>query len=76
MNALLALIKRLTYPEEDGHDDVRARAEVPADGDCEVPGEEGEPAEEEGSHHHPQGHECLVFFPPHRAPHGLPLVRS
>ena len=66
----------LTYPEEDGDNDVWTGTEIPADGDGEVPGEEGQPAEEEGPHHHAQGHEGLVLLPPHRATHGAPLVRA
>ena len=50
--------------------------EIPTDGDCEVPGEEGEPAEEEGPHDDAQGDEGLVLLPPHGATHGPPLVRA
>ena len=66
----------LTYPEEDGDDDVGTGAAVPADGDGEVPGEEGEPAEKEGPHHHTQRHEGLVLPPPHSGPHCPPLLRT
>ena len=34
-------------------------AGVPAEGEGEVPGEEGQPAHQEGAHHHPQRHERL-----------------
>ena len=37
-----------------------------ADGDGEVPGEEGQPAEEEGAQHDAQRHEGLVLLPPRR----------
>ena len=66
----------LTYPEEDGDDDVRTGTEVTADGDSEVPGEEGKPTQQESPHHHSQCYKGLVFFSPHRTPHGSSLVRA
>ena len=52
-------------PEEDGDDDVGARAVgLAADRHREVPREEGQPAEEEGPHNDAQGHEGLVLFAP------------
>ena len=65
----------LSYPEEDGHDLARDLAPLPADGGGEVPGEEGQPAHQEGSHHHPQRHERLVLLPPRRV-HTLPFPQS
>ena len=56
----------LSYPEEDGHDLARDLAPLPADGGGEVPGEEGQPAEEEGAEHDAQRHEGLVLLPPRR----------
>ena len=50
--------------------------QLAADGDGEVPGEEGEPAEEEGAQHDAQRHEGLVLLPPHGTAHGASLVRS
>ena len=38
-------------------------AGVPAEGGGEVPGEEGQPAHQEGAHHHPQRHERLEIGP-------------
>lgn len=52
-------------PEEDGDDDVGARAIV-ADGDGQVPQEEGQPAEQEGAHDDAQRHERLVLLAPRR----------
>ena len=66
----------LTYPEEDGDDDVRTGTEVTADGDSEVPGEEGQPTQQESSHHNSQCYKGLVFFSPHRSSHGFSLVRA
>ena len=45
-----------------------------ADGDCEVPGEEGQPAEEEGAEHDAQRHEGLVLLPPRRVD-AVPLTQ-
>ena len=54
-------------PEEDGDDDVGTRAVgVAADGHGQVPGKEGQPAEEKRPHHDAQRHEGLVLFPPRR----------
>ena len=54
-------------PEEDRDDDVRARTiRVAADGHGQVPGKEGQPAEEKRPHHDAQRHEGLVLFPPRR----------
>ena len=66
----------LTYPEEDCDNDVRTGTEVSTDGDCQVPGEEGKPTQEESPHHNSQGYKGLVFFPPHRSSHGFSLVRA
>ena len=44
-----------------------------ADGDCEVPGEEGQPAEEEGAEHDAQGDERLVLLAP-RSVDAVPLT--
>ena len=38
-------------------------AGVPAEGEGEVPGEEGQPAHQEGAHHHAQRHERLEIGP-------------
>ena len=47
-------------PEQDGYDNVRAGAALlPADGDGQVPGEEGQPAQQEGPHDYAQGDEGL-----------------
>ena len=54
-------------PEEDGHDDVGTGAVgLPTDGHSQVPGEEGQPAEEECAHHDAQGDEGLVLLAPGR----------
>lgn len=53
-----------TNPEKDGNHLPRDLAGLAADGGGQVPGEEGEPADQEGAHHHPQCHEGLVFLPP------------
>lgn len=50
-------------PEEDADHDVGAVAVV-ADGHRQVPGEEGEPADQEGAHHDAQSHEGFVLLPP------------
>ena len=50
--------------------------QLAADGDGEVPGEERQPTQQEGAHHHPQRHEGLVLLPPHGTAHGASLVRS
>ena len=42
---------KITYPEKDGDNDVGAGTEVSADGDSQVPGEEGQPTQQEASHH-------------------------
>ena len=52
-------------PEEDADDNVWAVAVV-ADRHGQVPGEEGEPADEKGAHHDAQSHESLVLLPPRR----------
>ena len=64
LKKVVYLIHFLTNPEEDSHHLPGDLAALPADGGGQVPGEEGEPADEEGAHHHPQGHEGLVFLPP------------
>ena len=52
-------------PEEYRHHDVRTRAVgVAADGHSEVPGEERQPAEQEGPHDDAQGDEGLVLLAP------------
>ena len=66
----------LTYPEEDGDNNVRTGTEVSADGDSQVPGEEGQPAQQESSHHDSQCYKGLVFLSPHRSSHGFSLVRA
>ena len=68
--------RELTYPEEDGDNDVGAGTELSADRDGQVPGEEGKPTQQESSHHNPQCYEGLVFFSPHRSSHGFSLVRA
>ena len=60
-------------PEEDADDDVRAVAVV-ADGHGQVPGEEGQPADEEGAHDDAQGDEGLVLLPPGRVD-SVPLTQ-
>ena len=56
----------LTNPEKDRHYLPGDLADLAADGGGQVPGEEGQPADEEGAHHHPQRHEGLVLLPPRR----------
>ena len=65
-----------TYPEEDGDNDGRTGTEVSAEGHRQVPGEEGQPAQEEASHDNSQCYKGLVFFSPHRRSHGFSLVRA
>lgn len=52
-------------PEEDGYDNVRTRTiGVPTNGHCQVPGKEGQPAQQERPHHDAQSDEGLVLLPP------------
>jgi len=52
-------------PEEYADDDVRTRAALlAADGHGQVPGEEGQPTQEEGAHDDAQRDEGLVLLPP------------
>ena len=57
---------KLTNPEKDRNHLPRDLAGIAADGGGQVPGEEGEPAEEEGAEHDAQRHEGLVLLPPRR----------
>ena len=49
----------LTYPEESRDEDIWTVTSLSADGDGEVPREEGKPAHKEGTHHHTKGHKGL-----------------
>jgi len=64
----------VAYPEERGDEDVWTVAGVPAEREGEIPREEGQPAHQEGAHHHAQRHERLVFFPPHRTANRSPFM--
>ena len=55
---------KLTNPEKDRNHLPRDLAGIATDCGGQVPGEEGEPADQEGAHHDPQRHEGLVFLPP------------
>ena len=49
----------LTYPEESRDEDIWTVTSLSADGDGQVPREEGKPAHQEGAHHHTKGHKGL-----------------
>ena len=60
----LRYVLLLTNPEKYGDNLSWTVTILPTYSGGEIPYEEGEPAEDEGSHHHSECHKGLVFFPP------------